>query len=154
MSSSRAGRICPNFAELPLGHGFAYSGHPVSAAVGLAVLKLYRNGLIENAHAAGAYFQRRLDGFRPHPLVGDVRAKGLLAAIELVSDKRAKAKFAPETGIGRRLAEAGYENGLIFRAFADGTLGFAPPICITTDEIDVLIDRLASTLEQITNIKG
>lgn len=135
---------------VPMGHGFTYSGHPVSAAVGLEVLKLYRGGLIDNALQVGAYFEDRLRGFEDHPLVGDVRAKGLLAAIELVADKTSKAKFPAERKIAAKLAEAGYRNKLIFRAFADGTLGFAPPICITEGEVDLLIDRVAATLREIS----
>ena len=135
-----------------LGHGLTYSGHPVSAAVGLEVLKLYRNGMIENGTASGAYFEQRLGEFRDHPLVGDVRAKGLLGAIELVSDKAAKTKLGLSVPAAS-IARIGYDNGLIFRAFNDGTLGFAPPICITTDEVDLLVDRVAKTLDQISHIK-
>lgn len=135
-----------------LGHGLTYSGHPVSAAVGLEVLKLYRGGMIENGKASGAHFEKRLAEFRDHPLVGDVRAKGLLGAIELVSDKSTKAKLGLSFSAAK-IAQIGYENGLIFRAFNDGTLGFAPPICITTDEVDLLIDRVAKTLDTISRIK-
>ncbi|WP_282042425.1 aminotransferase class III-fold pyridoxal phosphate-dependent enzyme [Halomonas alimentaria] len=135
---------------VPLGHGLTYSGHPVSAAVGLEVLKLYRGGMIENSIKVGAYFEERLRFFRDHPLVGDIRSKGLLAAIELVSDKKTKAKFPSEKKLASKLSEAGYRNKLIFRAFPDGTLGFAPPICITETEIDLLIDRVDATLKVIS----
>lgn len=133
----------------PFGHGFTYSGHPVSAAVGLEVIKLYEGGLIENSKAIGPYFEERLAEFKDHPLVGDVRSKGLLAALELVTDKNTKAKPDLSMQIGPRLQQAGYENGLIFRANADATMAFAPPICITTDEIDMLIDRIGKTLSAI-----
>jgi adenosylmethionine-8-amino-7-oxononanoate aminotransferase len=77
---------------LPIGHGVTYSGHPVSAAVGLEVLRLYQEGgLIANGIAVGKGFARHLDAIREHPLVGDTRGRGLLGAIELVSDKVAKA---------------------------------------------------------------
>lgn len=135
-----------------LGHGLTYSGHPVSATVGLEVLKLYRGGMIDNSIKVGAYFEERLRMFQDHPLVGEVRGKGLLAAIELVSDKKTKSKFAPEKQIGVKLAETGYRNGVIFRAFNDGTLGFAPPICITEAEIDILVDRVDETLQQLSDI--
>lgn len=134
-----------------MGHGLTYSGHPVSAAVGLEVLRLYRGGMIENSQTVGPYFESRLAEFRGHPLVGDVRAKGLLGAIELVSDKATKAK-PTDRKIGPKLAALGYENGLIFRAFNDGTLGFAPPICITRDEVDLLIDRVAKTLNAVSTL--
>ena len=108
--------------------------------------------MIENGKASGAHFEKRLAEFRDHPLVGDVRAKGLLGAIELVSAKSTKAKLGLSFPAAK-IAQIGYENGLIFRAFNDGTLGFAPPICITTDEVDLLIDRVAKTLDTISRIK-
>ena len=133
----------------PFGHGFTYSGHPVSAAVGLEVIKLYEGGLIENSKTVGPYFEERLAEFKDHPLVGDVRSKGLLAALELVADKNTKARPDPSMQLGPRLQQAGYENGLIFRANADATMAFAPPICITREEVDLLIERVAKTLDAI-----
>lgn len=134
-----------------LGHGLTYSGHPVSAAVGLEVLRLYRGGMIENSINVGAYFEKRLAEFKAHRFVGDVRAKGILGAIELVADKVTKAKTTDKK-IGAKLAKVGYENGIIFRSFNDGTLAFAPPICITTDEVDLLIDRVGKTLQSVTKL--
>ena len=83
------------------GHGFTYSGHPVSAAVALAVIKLYEDGLIDNSIKVGAYFEAQLKTLLDHPLVGDVRAKGLLAAIEIVTDKETKAKPTKEMNVRR-----------------------------------------------------
>ena len=137
----------------PFGHGFTYSGHPVSAAVALEVIKLYEGGLIENSKVVGVYFEEQLATFRNHPLVGDVRSKGLLAAIEVVTDKEARTKPAREMNVAKRLTEAGYKNGIIFRAFADDIIGLAPPICITETEIDILITRLRKTLDSILDIR-
>lgn len=133
----------------PLGHGLTYSGHPVSAAVGLAALDLYEGGLVENGTKVGAYFGTRLREFMDDPLVGDVRSKGLLGAIEIVADKSSGRKFTPDTGVGAKLAAAGYANGLIFRAFPDGIMAFAPPLCITEDEVDMLVDRVARTIDTV-----
>lgn len=138
----------------PFGHGFTYSGHPVSAAVALEIIRLYEDGLIENAKRVGAYFETRLKTLLDHPLVGDVRAKGLLAAVEIVTDKDSKAKPPKSAGVAARLANAGYENGLIFRAFADDVIGLAPPICITEDEVDLLIARLRATIDSLEDLKG
>ncbi|RRH88281.1 aminotransferase class III-fold pyridoxal phosphate-dependent enzyme [Mesorhizobium tamadayense] len=136
------------------GHGLTYSGHPVSAAVGLEVMRLYQEGgLIENGQRVGAYFGRRLAELRDHPLVGDVRSIGLLGAIELVADKETKRKPAKEARVGARLFDAGYKNGLIFRAFGDDTIGFAPPLCITESEVDLLIERLDKTLALALDFK-
>ncbi|MEP1442150.1 MAG: aminotransferase class III-fold pyridoxal phosphate-dependent enzyme [Hyphomicrobiales bacterium] len=134
---------------VPFGHGLTYSGHPVSAAVGLEVIKLYEDGLIANSQTVGPYFETQLAKFKDHPLVGDVRSKGLLAAVELVVDKKTKAKPDPSFGIGPKLQSAGYENGLIFRANADATMAFAPPICISEGEIDVMIARIEKTLDAV-----
>ena len=138
----------------PFGHGFTYSGHPVSAAIGLEVLRLYQEeGLLANGQVVGAYFGERLREFRDHPLVGDVRSQGLLAGIELVVDKTTKRKPSKDLKLSARLFDIGYRNGLIFRAFADDTIGFAPPLCISTDEVDLLICRLRQTLDTVLNLK-
>jgi len=138
----------------PFGHGFTSSGHPVSAAVGLEVIRLYEEGgLIENGRCVGAYFGQRLRELLDHPIVGDVRAQGLLAAVEIVVDKGAKRKPAKELKLSGRLFDEGYRNGLIFRAFGDDTIGFAPPLCITQDEVDLLIHRLNKTLNSVLDMK-
>ncbi|MER9331933.1 aminotransferase class III-fold pyridoxal phosphate-dependent enzyme [Mesorhizobium sp. M0488] len=138
----------------PFGHGLTYSGHPVSAAVGLEVLRLYQEGgLLENGKRMGAYFGNRLSELRDHPLVGDVRSQGLLGAVEIVTNKATRQKPAKELKLSGRLFDEGYRNGLIFRAFADDTIGFAPPLCITQDEIDLLMERLEKTLDTILDIK-
>ena len=139
---------------VPFGHGFTYSGHPVSAAVALEVIKLYENGLIENSKKVGAYFEEQLKTLLDHPLVGDVRAKGLLAAVEIVTDKATKAKPSKDLNVASRLAAAGYEHKIIFRAFADDVIGLAPPICISKDEVDLLISRLRATLNTISETEG
>ena len=73
-----------------VGHGYTYSAHPVSAAVGLACLDLYENGLLENGRRAGQRLMAGLHALADHPLVGQVRGRGMLAAIELVTDKARK----------------------------------------------------------------
>ncbi|MCW2387325.1 adenosylmethionine-8-amino-7-oxononanoate aminotransferase [Sphingobium sp. B11D3B] len=139
---------------VPIGHGQTYSGHPVSAAVGLEVLRLYEEGgLLANGQKAGAHFGTRLQELRDHPLVGDVRSLGLLAGVELVTNKVTKARPAKELALPDRMARIGYKNGLIFRAFGDGIIGFAPPICITVDEVDLLVDRFRQTLDELLTIK-
>lgn len=137
----------------PFGHGLTYSGHPVSAAVGLEVIRLYESGLLDNGKRVGAYFGQRLRELLDHPLVGDVRSKGLLAAVEIVTDKATKQKPAADLRIGERLFDEAYRNGLICRAFADGTIGLAPPLCITQGEVDLLIERLSTTLDSLLDLK-
>lgn len=137
-----------------VGHGFTYSGHPVSAAVGLEVLRLYlEGGILANGQKMGALFERELAKFADHPLVGDVRSKGLLAGVELVSSKKTKAKFAGEIGLPALLANFAYSNKLIFRAFGDGTVGFAPPLCLTAEDVGILMERFRKTLDDVLEVK-
>ncbi len=131
-----------------VGHGYTYSAHPVSAAVGLEVLKLYENGLLENGRKAGARLMAGLEALKDHPLVGEVRGRGMLAAIELVVDKKNKTPLPAEAQAARRIFDRAWENGLVIRAFANGVLGYAPPLCCTDADIDAILERTALTLDQ------
>lgn len=140
-------------AGKPIGHGFTYSAHPVSAAVGLEVLRLYtEGGILENGRRAGERFTAGLKRLADHPLVGDVRVRGLLAGVELVTDKAKRTKPSPDLGISGHLARLGYRNGVIFRAFADDIVGFAPPLCCTDEDIDTLLGRFEQTLDDVLAI--
>ncbi|UVC12275.1 aspartate aminotransferase family protein (plasmid) [Rhizobium sp. TH2] len=131
-----------------VGHGYTYSAHPVSAAVGLEVLRLYEGGLLENGRRAGARLMEGLSGLADHPLVGDIRGRGMLAAIELVVDKEKKTPFPQAAEPARRIFDRAWENGVVIRAFANGALGYAPPLCCTDSDIDAIVDRTLKTLNQ------
>ncbi|GAU84457.1 aminotransferase class III-fold pyridoxal phosphate-dependent enzyme [Bosea sp. BIWAKO-01] len=134
----------------PIGHGYTYSGHPVSAAVGLEVLRLYdEGGILANGQRVGAYFEERLATLADHPLVGEVRARGLLAGVEIVADKVTKEKFSRAAKLSDHLFARGYANGVIFRAFADDIIGLAPPLCCSEAEIDLIVARLRQTLDDM-----
>ena len=134
----------------PIGHGYTYSGHPVSAAVALEVLRLYdEGGILANGQRVGAYFEKRLATLADHPLVGEVRARGLLAGVEIVADKVTKAKFSRAAKLSDHLFARGYANGVIFRAFADDIIGLAPPLCCSETEIDLIVARLRQTLDDM-----
>lgn len=135
---------------LPIGHGFTYSGHPVSAAVGLEVLRLYREGgLLENGVRTGRRFSEHLDRIRAHPLVGDTRGRGLLGAIELVANKQTKAGFPAELDIAGRLSQLTWDNGVIVRCFANAVIGFAPALCCSESEMDLIFERVERSLDQL-----
>ncbi len=131
-----------------IGHGYTYSAHPVSAAVGLECLRLYEEGLLENGRKAGKRLMEGLNSLADHPLVGDVRGRGMLAAIELVTDKERKTPLPPEAEAGRRIFDRAWENGLVIRAFAQGAIGYAPPLCCTAAEIDGIVERTRAILDQ------
>jgi adenosylmethionine-8-amino-7-oxononanoate aminotransferase len=136
--------------DVPIGHGQTYSAHPVSAAVALEVLRLYHEGgLLANGIAQAPLFEEGLQNLLQHPLVGDARQRGLLGALELVADKASRRRFEPSLRLSDRIARAAYANGLIFRAFTDNILGFAPALCYGPREFELLFERLGRTLDQV-----
>lgn len=148
MSDRVYGVIADAAGASAVGHGYTYSAHPVSAAVGLEVLRLYENGLLENGVKAGARLMAGLEALRDHPLVGDVRGRGMLAAVELVVDKQKKTPLPAAAEPARRIFDRAWDNGLVIRAFANGILGYAPPLCCTDTDIDAIIERTRRTLDQ------
>jgi len=134
----------------PVGHGHTYSAHPVSAAVGLEVLRLYHEGgVLANGVARAPRFEQGLQQLLEHPLVGDARQRGLVGALELVADKKTRRSFDPALRLSERISRIAYRNGLIFRAFADNILGFAPALCYSSSEMDLLFERLQRTLDDV-----
>lgn len=140
-------------AGAPVGHGYTYSAHPVSAAVALEVLRLYHEGgVLANGQAQATRFAEGLQNLRAHPLVGDARQRGLLGALELVADPATKRRFDPSLRLSEQVTRAALRNGVIFRAFADDILGFAPALCITPSELDQLFERLERTLDDVLEL--
>ncbi|MBN9457267.1 MAG: aspartate aminotransferase family protein [Bosea sp.] len=131
-----------------VGHGYTYSAHPVSAAVGLEVLRLYENGLLENGRKAGARLMAGLESLGDHPLVGEVRGRGMLAAVELVTDKARKTPLPAASVPAQRVFDRAWNHGLVIRAFGNGVLGYAPPLCCTEAEIDAIVERTRATLDE------
>jgi 4-aminobutyrate--pyruvate transaminase len=130
------------------GHGFTGSGHPVATAVGLENLAIIEErNLVANAATVGAHLQARLREFADHPLVGEVRGIGLIAAVELVTDKASKAKFDPPGKAGAYLSERAHEHGLIIRAMQD-SIAFCPPLIITETQVDEMVARFAHALNE------
>lgn len=137
-------------SPLVVGHGFTYSGHPVSAAVALEVLRIYREGgILENGLRAGQRMAERMAAIKSHPLVGDVRARGPLGAIELVSDKAARTAFGANLDVGGRLGKLTWDNGVILRCFPNGVIGFAPALCCSDSEMDQIFERVERSLDQL-----
>jgi adenosylmethionine-8-amino-7-oxononanoate aminotransferase len=132
-----------------LGHGQTYAGHPVSAAIANATLDLYlEGGLLQNGLHVGAYFQEQLKQLESLACVGEVRGRGMLAALEFVIDKQTKAKPSASLQFGQQVLKHAFAEGLVFRAFSDDILGFAPSLNYTEADIDVLIDILKYSIEK------
>jgi putrescine aminotransferase len=128
-------------------HGFTYSGHPVSAAVGLENIRILRDeNIVERVKSEAApYLQKRLRELSDHPLVGEVRGVGLLGAIELVQDKATRKRYEGK-GAGMICRTFCFDNGLIMRAVGD-TMIISPPLVISFAEIDELIEKARKCLD-------
>lgn len=129
-------------------HGMTYTGHPVSAAVALECLKIYEErNILEHVRTVGAQLHEGLrDRVAPHPLVGEVRGRGLVAGVELVADKRTRGQFPSSLGMGTKLRAEAINRGLILRAMGD-TLGISPPLILTEDEVEFLLAALCEALD-------
>jgi L-2,4-diaminobutyrate transaminase len=134
----------------PVMHGFTYSGHPVGGAVAMANLDIMeRENLIENSAAMGVYFRQQLrERFGDHPYVGDIRGEGLMMALELVADRKAKRFFDRGKGVHRIIQKKALEAGVMVRAlpFVEA-ISFSPPLCITRAEIDEALGRFERGFE-------
>ncbi len=134
------------------GHGFTYSGHPVAAAVAVETLKIY-DEIDIGAHVreVGAHMQKELRRrFADHPLVGEVRGVGLVAAIELVADKATRQNFDPQLKLGGRWVKLMEQHGVIGRSVPGDTLCFSPPLVITAAEVDEMLGRASKALDELT----
>ena len=135
-----------------IGHGWTYSAHPIGAAAGVANLKLVDElGLVANAASTGAHFKQALnDALGDHPHVGEIRGEGLLLAVELVADRDSRTFFDPAQTTGAKIAAALVKRGVIARAMPQGDiLGFAPPLCITSAECDIIVGAMAESVEEV-----
>lgn len=131
------------------GHGYTGGAHPVAAAVANENIKIIEeNNLVDNARNVGAHMQKRLRELADHPLVGEVRGKGLIAAVELVADKQTKEPLEKAGNLGLMANNALLNNGVICRNMLD-TVAFCPPLIINEKQVDEMVGAFAKALDQV-----
>jgi putrescine aminotransferase len=131
-------------------HGYTYSGHPVACAVALENLRIMQDEkIVEHVRdVAHPYLKERWEKLAEHPMVGEAKLVGLMGSIALTPNKAKRAKFASEAGtVGFKTRERCFANNLIMRHVGDRMI-IAPPLVITTAEIDVLIERAKKSLDE------
>jgi L-2,4-diaminobutyrate transaminase len=136
-----------------IGHGWTYSSHPLCAAAGVANLEVVDElDLVKNAGEVGAYFKKALtDAVGGNRFVGEVRGEGLMAAIEFVRDRDDRVFFDTAEKVGPRITAALLEQGVIGRAMPQGDiLGFAPPLCLTREEADIIVAATKKAVNSVT----
>ncbi len=132
-------------------HGYTYSGHPVGAAVALANLAIFeREGLVQQAGASAQYLHKKLEGLVNLPNVGEVRGLGLLAAVQLVTDKGEKSIHDPALKVPHQVAARMRDLGVIVRPLPTvGSLAISPPLTISHGEIDELVQALTDGIGEL-----
>jgi adenosylmethionine-8-amino-7-oxononanoate aminotransferase len=140
-------------------HGYTFSHSPIGAAVGRAVLRRLSSGsLVQAAAERGRELLESLQAtLGSHPMVGDIRGEGLLIGVELVEDRTKRSPMARTDGTTSRLVEAARDRGLLVypaAGCADGIEGdgilLGPPFIVSSEEVGMIVERLASSLEAIS----
>jgi adenosylmethionine-8-amino-7-oxononanoate aminotransferase len=144
LASSQVGTTIKG-AETGFMHGYTYCGHPVACAVALRNLDIIeREDLAANAVSTGDHLLRGLQRLLDLPVVGDVRGAGLLASVELVSDKEARDPLeVPRQEIADRVRD---EQSVIVRSIHQNVI-IAPCLVLTPDEADQIVAALRAVLE-------
>ncbi len=127
-------------------HGYTYSGHATACAVGLRNLAiLEKEKLAEQSARMGARLRAGLAGLSEFSAVGDVRGLGLLCAVELVKDRETK---EPDAALALTVQNAAAARGVRIRAL-EGSLAFSPPLIISEDEVDQIVETIGAVLDSI-----
>ena len=131
-------------------HGYTYTGHPVVCAAALANLDIIEEErLVERAAEVGAYMQERLAALSDLPMVGQVRGRGLIAAVELVKDKQTRESFAVEQQVPRQVYDECLANGLLLRVCGTHALAVCPPLVVTKEQIDEIVAILREAITTV-----
>jgi 4-aminobutyrate aminotransferase len=131
----------------PGAHASTFGGNPVACAAALATIKLLRESLVKNAEVVGAYL---LDGIRAlmdkHPLIGDVRGRGLMIGVELVRDRKTKERATAERDA---LVQACFRRGLLVLGAGRNAVRLSPPLVLSKQEADIAVRILDEALTSI-----
>ena len=143
--------ICMSRAEImdwvPGSHASTFGGNPISIAAALATMDVLEREGIDNAASVGEFILDRLRGWKhSHPLVGDVRGRGLMIGIELVKDKATR---EPASALRDRIETLAFEKGLMILGCGETSLRLCPPLIVSKEEASVALDILEESLNEV-----
>jgi 4-aminobutyrate aminotransferase len=128
-------------------HANTFGGNPVACEAALATIELLEDGLVANAAAVGNHLLERLRGLQErHPLIGDVRGKGLMIGLECVRDRDTKEMAIQERN---QIVQQCFRKGLLLLGCGQNVIRLVPPLLITREEADVAVDILNDVLSQV-----
>lgn len=129
-------------------HSHSYTGNPLACRAALETLAIFRDEpVLQRNRALAERMAQRLAPLRGHPHVADVRQTGLIAAVELARDARARTPFPAAERRGVRVYLHGLEHGVLLRPLGN-VVYFMPPYVVTPDEIDLMIDVAIEGIEK------
>jgi 4-aminobutyrate aminotransferase len=133
-------------------HGNTFGGNPICCAAALATLELVEKEYAANAAEVGAHFMERLRELQSrHEAIGEVRGKGLMIGIELVTDRSTK---EPARELCDAVLHRAFHNGLILLSCGVSTVRFMPPLMITKDDVDEALTILEASLDEALEGSG
>jgi 4-aminobutyrate aminotransferase len=143
--------ICMTRAEImnwvPGSHASTFGGNPIAIAAAMATMDILEREAIDNAGLVGGKMLERLAGWKDsHPLVGDVRGRGLMIGVELVLDKETR---EPATALRNRIETVCFEKGLLILGCGETSLRLCPPLIVNEDEATVALNILEEALTQV-----
>ncbi len=134
---------------VPGSHASTFGGNPVSIAAALATMDVLEREGIKNAEAVGNYMFKRLKDWPERlALVGDVRGRGLMIGVEIVTDKKARTPGGAERD---RIVELAFERGVLFLGCGPNTIRLAPPLIVTKEQADIALDVLEECINLAAN---
>lgn len=132
-------------------HAYTYSGHPTCCAVANANLEIIeKEGLVARAAEVGAYLQEQLQTLYDVEGVGNVRGKGMIAAVEIVADQDTKKAFPPEAQLINRMTDALMERGLFTRVVFD-SICLAPPLVTAREQVDRIVEAIREAIPVVVD---
>jgi 4-aminobutyrate aminotransferase len=132
----------------PGAHASTFGGNPVSCAAALATIRLLRDGIVRNVVDVGAHMMAGLKALAgKHPLIGDVRGRGLMIGVELVRDRQTKERAIEERDA---IVSACFARGLLVLGAGKNAIRFSPPLVLTREQADTAIAIFDQALSDVT----
>ncbi len=132
----------------PGAHASTFGGNPVSCAAANATIALLKGGLVDNAAVVGEHLMNGLRALQAtHPIIGDVRGKGLMIGIELVRDRVTKERAVEERNA---LVQAMFRRGVLVLGAGKNALRLAPPLVFTRAQADSVLAVFDASLTEVT----
>ena len=121
----------------PGSHASTFGGNPVACAAALATLTLLRESLMKNAEVVGGHLQEGLRALMDkHPLIGDVRGRGLMIGVELVRDRQTKERATTERNA---VVQECFRRGILVLGAGRNAIRFCPPLVLSKEQADVAL---------------